>query len=168
MRYNRSVKRHQSLHPLSRHHHHALVRSLEIRRASEKPPAERAAALRKEAEKFLRFYETNGKTHFREEEEVLLPACARVVRIDAEPAIIRMLAEHAIIRARIQDLARAVEKNEDVALLLVELGQRLHDHVRFEEEVLFPRVEELLGETGLAEVAPHLTEMHNNSCELPQ
>jgi hemerythrin-like domain-containing protein len=160
------MKRHKSLQPLSRHHHHALVRALEIRRAGELPAGERAAAMRATAKKFLKFYEKNGRVHFREEEEVLLPACARHVRIDEEPAMVRMLAEHAIIRARIGDLARALEEKQDVEPLLSELGQRLHDHVRFEEEELFPRVERILGEAGLAEIAPHLTEMHGKSCDV--
>lgn len=159
------MKRHQSLYPLSHHHHHALVRALEIRRAGELPPAERDAAMRRTAEKFLEFYEQNGRVHFREEEEILLPACARLVRIDEEPAMVRMVAEHAIIRARIGELARALAEGRDVEPLLGELGQRLHDHVRFEEEVLFPRVEELLGETGLAEIAPRLTPLHGKSCD---
>lgn len=158
------MKRHKSLHPLSHHHHHALVRALEIRRAGELPPAERAAALRATAEKFLKFYEQNGRVHFREEEEILLPACARQVRIDEEPAMVRMVAEHAVIRARIGELARALAEGKDVEPLLTELGQRLHDHVRFEEEVLFPRVEELLGDAGLAEIAPQLTPLHGKSC----
>jgi len=142
------------------------VRALEIRRAEQLHSGLRAAAMRAAAERFLRFYQRKGRTHFREEEEVLLPACARHVRIDKEPAMVRMLAEHALIRARIEELARALAAGSGIEPLLVELGQRLHDHVRFEEEELFPRVEAILGEEGLAALAPQLSQLHGKSCDL--
>jgi len=55
------MKRHESQHPLSQHHHFALIEALQIRRAKELPATKRSAALRKLAEEFLRFWEETGR-----------------------------------------------------------------------------------------------------------
>lgn len=154
------MKRHESLHPLSQHHHFALIQSLEIRRAAGQPSAQRASALRRVARKFLRFYEKTGKVHFREEEEILLPAYARHVRLDEDRDVMRMLAEHAAIRARVEDLARKLELEAPIESDLVALGQLLHDHVRLEENVIFPRMEKVLSEDELRAAGRHLTRLH--------
>src|SRR5271168_517553 len=75
------MKRHPSLHPLSQHHHFALIQALEMRRAAEAPPEKRQATVERQAEKFVRFWHKTGHVHFREEEEVLLPAYARHARL---------------------------------------------------------------------------------------
>jgi hemerythrin-like domain-containing protein len=159
------MKRHKALYPLSHHHHHALVRALEIRRAAERPAAERLEALREAGRTLVEFWKKNGRIHFREEEEVLLPACARHVDIASEPAFIRMLADHAAIRARLQQLEQALAANQTPEGLIIELGRMLHDHVRLEEEQVFARAEAILGEAGLQAIAPHLTQLHPAACE---
>ncbi len=165
-RYNRGmIKRHKSLYPLSHHHHHALVRALEIRRAAERPEPERTAALHQAGRALVEFWKHTGSVHFREEEEVLLPACARHVNIADEPAFVRMLAEHATIRAGLQDLEQALADHQPAHELIIRLGQMLHDHVRLEEEQVFPRTEALLGEAGLQAIAPRLTQLHPKTCE---
>ena len=97
------MKRHPSLHPLSQHHHFALIQALEMRRAAEAPAEKRQAAVERQAEKFLRFWHKTGLVHFREEEEVLLPAYARHVRLDQDAEVMRLLADHAEIRAVVRD-----------------------------------------------------------------
>jgi hemerythrin-like domain-containing protein len=161
------MKRHESLHALSQHHHFALIEALFIKRARQEPPAKRAASLRKVAEKFLRFYEKTGKIHFREEEEVLLPAYARHVRIDEDQDVMRMLAEHAAIRARIGDIAARLENGQPIEEPLEAIGKMLHDHVRLEEDVIFPRIEKTLSEAELRETGKHLTRLHKkgDTCE---
>src|SRR5262245_2869595 len=128
------MKRHASLHALSQHHHFALIQALFIRRASNEPAAKRAAAVRRIAEKFLRFWELAGQQHFREEEEVLLPAYARHKSIAKDADVVRMLADHAEIRGRIARLAELLEAEEPVEEELVKLGVLLQDHVRLEED----------------------------------
>ena len=76
------MKRHPSLHPLSQHHHFALIQALQMRRAAEAPPEKRNATVQRQAEKFIAFWHRTGVVHFREEEEVLLPAYARHARLD--------------------------------------------------------------------------------------
>lgn len=154
------MKRHAALHPLSQHHHFALIQSLFIRRARPQPAARRAAALRRMAEKFLQFWEKNGRLHFREEEEILLPAYARHAAIESDLDAMRMLADHAAIRARIEQLRELLENGEPVESVLSELGRMLKDHVRLEEDRIFPRIEKTLSESELAALGKRLTRLH--------
>ena len=158
------MKRHPGLHALSEHHHHALVQALLIRRADQSPPEQRSAAFRQAAKAFLQFWKKTGRKHFREEEEVLLPRYARHVRLDEDPNVMRMLADHALIRSRIQGLQKALAEKRTVDTELTTLGQLLHDHVRLEENLIFPRLEAVLGEAELADLGQHLTRLHNQ-CE---
>jgi len=143
------LKRHRSLHPLSEHHHHVLVQALTIRRAGDLPATRRRAAFRQAARALLRFWKRSGQKHFREEEEVLLPAYARHVSLEQDRDVVRLLADHAAIRAAYQDLAATLAAGRPVEEPLTALGRRLHDHVRLEEEKVFPRMEAVLGEAGL-------------------
>lgn len=162
------MKRHASLQPLSQHHHFALIQALFIRRASNEPAAKRAAAMRRIAQKFLVFWENAGRLHFREEEEVLLPAYARRKSIAKDADVMRMLADHAEIRGRIAYLAELVGAQEPVEEELTALGKLLSDHVRLEEDKIFPRIEKTLSEPELQQLAPHLTRLHKKgeTCDL--
>lgn len=149
------MQRHAELHPLSEHHHHVLVLALEIRRAAESPAPDRDQKLRKLAGSLLRFWDESGKTHFTEEEQILLPRYARHFRLDEDPEIMRMLADHAAIRAQLQDL-----QDRFTSERVIELGRMLHDHVRLEENRIFPRIEKALSESELNSVGSHLTRLH--------
>jgi hemerythrin-like domain-containing protein len=156
------MKRHPSLHPLSQHHHFALIQALEMRRAAEAPEEKRAAAVQRQAEKFVRFWHKTGHVHFREEEEVLLPAYARHGRLDRDAEVMRMLADHAEIRAAVVDFekqlaAKTLIEAEEIA----RVGKLLHDHVRLEENELFPRIEKALGEERLNAMGRGLTRLHS-------
>ncbi|MGH9804624.1 MAG: hemerythrin domain-containing protein [Candidatus Acidiferrales bacterium] len=154
------MKRHRSLHPLSEHHHHVLVQALLVRRAAGEPAAKRASALRVTARNFLRFWRNKGSRHFREEEEVLLPAYARHARLEEIPSVALMLAQHAVIRARMDDLEKALAKKGSVEAEVQALAQLLHDHVRLEENEIFPAIEAALSEDELRALAPRITRLH--------
>ena len=163
------MKRHESLHPLSQHHHFALIQALEMRRAGEAPQEKRAALVEKQAAKFVRFWHKSGHVHFREEEEVLLPAYARHMRLDKDPDVMRILADHAEIRATVTDFEQQLAAKIPIeAERMARLAQLLHDHVRFEENVVFPRIEKVLGESGLKTMGRGLTRLHskNDPCEI--
>ena len=154
------MQRHPGLQPLSRHHHFALVRALELRRAADASAAEQAARLQEAARTFLEFWRHDGKTHFREEEEVLLPAYARATALEADAEVQRMLAQHAQIRALAADLEAALASGANLQPLAGKLGQLLQEHVRLEEDTIFPRIEQALDEDALREAGAHLTELH--------
>jgi hemerythrin-like domain-containing protein len=130
------MKRHPALAPLSRDHHHALVLAQRLRRAGAQDAADAAAA-------FLEHWMEEERLHFRLEEEVLLPAYAAYGDPD-HPAIVRTLVDHVRIRRDVERLAGAVDTD-----LLHEIGARLADHVRLEENELFPLVEQTLPEPAL-------------------
>jgi hemerythrin-like domain-containing protein len=127
------MKRSEELAPLSRDHHHGLFAALQLRRATPET-ADKAR------EAFLAFWHAEGRHHFAVEEDILLPAFARRGPADHE-AVVRVLVEHVDLRRRAQDL-------EDLEALH-ELGDRLRAHIRHEEDVLFPLIEETLGHDEL-------------------
>ena len=156
------MKRYPSLHPLSQHHHFALIQALEMRRAADAPAEKRAAAVARQAEKFVRFWHKTGIVHFREEEEVLLPAYARHTRLDRDAEVMRVLADHAEIRAAVRDFElRIAAKTPIEAKELARMGKLLHDHVRLEENEVFPRIEKILGEEQLNTMGQGLTRLHS-------
>jgi hemerythrin-like domain-containing protein len=161
------MNRHESLHALSQHHHFVLLESLFIRRANEESTATRDSSLRRVAEEFIQFWEKKGKLHFRDEEEILIPAYALHVSIENDQDVMRMLADHAMIRAKIGKLVSLLSNNEPFETDLTELGEILQNHVRLEENIIFPRMEKTLSEEELQKVGHLLTWLHpKGSCEL--
>jgi hemerythrin-like domain-containing protein len=161
------MKRHESLHPLSQHHHFALLQSLFIRRATQESSSTRESSLKKVADEFVQFWETKGKLHFREEEEILIPVYALHVSIENDKDVIRMLSDHAIIRAKIGKLTSLLSHNDPFETDLKELGELLQIHIRLEENVIFPRIEKILTTEELEQVGHLLTWLHpKGSCEV--
>jgi hemerythrin-like domain-containing protein len=140
------MKRHQSLQPLSRDHHHALVKAAFLcSLGSEKNPSSPQAA----AQIIVSFWHDQLQHHFREEEDFLLPILARFSTSD-HPEIVKTLIDHVDIRSRIDQLNYLLETTQEIdAELLKSLGLVIHDHVRFEEAHLFNTVEQLLSESEL-------------------
>jgi hemerythrin-like domain-containing protein len=137
------MKRHPALAPLSRDHHHALVLAQRLRRAGQEDAGDAAAA-------FLEHWMEEERLHFRLEEEVLLPAYAAYGDPD-HPAIVRTLLDHVRIRRDVERLAEGVD-----AEVLHEIGGRLADHVRLEENELFPLLEQTLPEAALTALGERL------------
>ncbi len=130
----RARRRSPALVPLSRDHHRALKQALALKRVQQDSAESTWAA-------FTEFWEHDGSRHFIEEETELIPAYARVAD-PSHPAVIRMLLEHALIRARVAAIS---EQPEPSASDLHELGEWLDLHVRHEERVLFPLIEDATG-----------------------
>ncbi|HSD78051.1 MAG TPA: hemerythrin domain-containing protein [Solirubrobacteraceae bacterium] len=134
------MRRSDSLAPLSRDHHQALVAAQRLRRATPEDAAACAAA-------FLRFWDDHGRRHFVIEEELLLPELAP--RDGAERAeVVRTLVEHNDVRRRALALRRGGAGAAPAALHA--LGELLAAHVRFEERELFALLEEELDAGALA------------------
>ena len=161
------MKRDPALQPLSHDHHQALFIAQRLRRADEENVAEVAGA-------FLEFWREHGQRHFRDEEEILLPAYAEYGDV-TDPLIARVLTDHVIIRNRAQRLASALGEATDGAAAgasasasataadaadpaaLQELGELLADHVRREERELFPQIEQALPEDAIAKLGETFT-----------
>jgi hemerythrin-like domain-containing protein len=132
------MKRSEALAHLSRDHHPGLVVAQRLRRAT--PDTAEAAR-----DTFLEFWTTEGQEHFRAEEDLLLPAFARY-EPPTHDAVVRVLTDHVELRRRAADLTTSVDQ-------LHALGDRLNDHIRHEERVLFPLIEAALSTEELVSLA---------------
>ncbi|MEC5423222.1 hemerythrin domain-containing protein [Virgibacillus sp. C22-A2] len=149
MTKRKGIKRHESLKPLSRHHMIGLHLALKLKRAGTEESRLTIEEIYKETKEF---WNPNGQQHFREEEEILLPAYAQFAQID-RPELTEMLLEHVKIRSLINELLGSPEANVDV---MHELGNLLETHIRKEERIIFPMIEKALPEDKLKELAPYL------------
>ena len=145
------MKRHEALAQLSRDHHQALFQAMRLKRANEQDAAE-------VLENFLDFWADVGLLHFRAEDEVLLPAYSAHADASAEP-VVRVLVDHVEIRRAAHELGDA-RGTVDIELLHA-LGERLEAHVRHEERVLFPMIEEALPDDELVRVARRVDEVEH-------
>lgn len=140
------MKRDDALIPLSHDHQHGLAAALALRRAT----AGDADAARVA---FLDFWRSEGSAHFRLEEEILLPGFARHCDVRSD-AVARVLLDHVELRSR----AGAIEGDPEPALeLLHSTGELLADHIRHEERVLFPLIEQALPQADLAALGEALS-----------
>ncbi|WP_246050132.1 hemerythrin domain-containing protein [Aquibacillus sediminis] len=144
----KGIKRHETLYPLSHHHHDALFLALKLRRAGTEKSQLSVDELKNEVNQF---WEPGGQQHFREEEEILLPAYAEYESID-QPEIKEMLLEHVMVRSLVRKIQQADTGLEPI---MRELGELLEAHVRKEERIIFPMVEKALPEQVLVELEPH-------------
>jgi mannose-6-phosphate isomerase-like protein (cupin superfamily) len=140
------VRRHPALAPLSRDHHRALVEAAAARRAATgDPPARLDAGLR-----FAAFFAGHAVPHFRAEEEDLFPLIAPGEGAEPPEPLVRALVEHVRLHALAGGIGAAVADGAVPGELLSGAGELLEAHVRLEERVLFPLIEETVGEERLA------------------
>jgi hemerythrin-like domain-containing protein len=142
------LKRSPELRDLSEEHHYGLVAARNLRLAAEGEGPVSAAV-----DAFQEEWQSSIEPHFRSEEEVLLPQFAAVVGME-QKLIARTLAEHAALRSAVQALGQAEEAERRP--LAAQVAQLLHDHIRFEERVLFPAVEAHLAGSGLQRLGEQL------------
>jgi len=146
------VGRQNSLEGFAEAHHRILEHA---RRLTATVP-ENDVALADTARSFLLFWQGGVINLFRKEEEVLLPVLARYGGDLDEKPIARMLAEHAAIRGLVMELSDEAIRGEVRPETLRNLGMRLEDHVRLEERVVFPFIEQILPGHSLEETASRL------------
>ena len=142
------MKRHPALHPLSHHHHHALAAAKRLKMAGIQHKGYRLEEVR---DLLAAFWHSGGQAHFREEEEVLLPAYAQYASPD-HPEIVRMLLEHIQIRSLIDQILNRGILTEKI---MEQLGYLLEGHIRREERVIFPLMEQVIPDERLQELAPY-------------
>jgi hemerythrin-like domain-containing protein len=135
---NPPIKRHVSLQPFSRDHYVGLVQAQHLMAAAAKPPADR----RKAVAEFLQAWNSEIETHFTDEERLLgqLASADDCAQLRSEHDAIRGLAQQAFVERK---------QTEPSAQWARELGQKLNDHIRWEERHLFPAIERSLGQKHL-------------------
>lgn len=101
---------------------------------------------------YINYHWDNSQSfHFDEEEKILFP-------YSDDELTQRALDEHKEIR----ELLKALNEVEDFELLTL-YADKVTEHIRFEERVLFPHLENILTEEQLAEVGKKLNEIHHHA-----
>jgi iron-sulfur cluster repair protein YtfE (RIC family) len=148
-----TMKRTPELRTLSEDHHHGLVQARRLRKAAEGEETNSAEAAVKG---FLDFWQKETALHFRKEEEVLLPIMARYGGDLSREPLVEMIQDHAHIRGLVMQLSDETMGGNVRPETLHEIGERLEAHIRLEERVVFPLIEESLSEAALTELAARL------------
>lgn len=142
------MKRDQRLRRLSDDHHQALVLA---RRATTAATSGQAEAITTAWNEVVRRFHDELLPHFLVEERYLLPAVERA----GHGALARRTREdHAALRRLVSD------DRHDLATRLGRFGALLRDHVRFEERVLFPAIQDDLDDAVLDTVADACRDEH--------
>lgn len=149
---SRGIKRHKALYPLSHHHHHGLVIAHRLMKAGTEESKFSNDELK---QKLQEFWDSGGNEHFREEEELLLPVYAKYESLD-RPEIVENLLEHVQIRSMVRQV---LEQSTISESLMRELGTLLETHIRKEERVIFPFIEQALPEEELLKLGSEFTDL---------
>ncbi len=147
----KSARRHESLVPLSREHHYALMLCLRIHRGL-KLHQDDSAWLRDKAETVIRFFTSDLTPHFEAEEEVLFPAmqsCAEATALLRE-----LLSEHREIEQMTAGLRDC--ETELLAVRLSAFADLLEAHIRREERELFPLFEQQVTPEMAQQIGPEI------------
>ena len=162
------MKRHESLIPLSRDHHHGLVmaRRLILGRSTN-PRADWPSDRARQVARLLEFFETDLRAHFEVEEAHVFPAAARDLA-DGASQTRTLTAEHDAMRAMIRALdADPVSRLDE---RLAAFGELLEAHIHKEERGLFQQMQtecqsEVLDALG-ARIAGRAAGADGPSCRL--
>jgi iron-sulfur cluster repair protein YtfE (RIC family) len=141
------MKRHEALAPLSREHHDALILAQLLKKNA--PVYKGLPQLPEDKAKYATdFYHSNLQKHFKQEEQML----EKVKQYDSKIAEItpEIVYEH----EQLKQLFISLDKTADLETIMDTLGKALEAHVRKEERILFPLIqehcpEEILNSIGL-------------------
>ncbi len=135
MENKKPLKRHRALKPLSRQHHFGLLFGWKLRQGfAEDISIDRLKAYANW------FYLQEIKPHFKLEEDHIFP-----ILDPKHPLIIRALKEHRRIEKFFRD-------EEDPKKSLSQLEIELEAHIRFEERILFPEIQEVATKEELRKI----------------
>ncbi len=144
------MKRHPSLAPLSRQHHGALILAQLLKKAA---PAYKGLPtdIKGKAAYAIQFYNNELLQHFAAEEEIIIK---KIKGINPELDLLskEILEEHEALGI----LFTSISNHGDMATYLDEVGVALENHIRKEERVFFPMVQDRCSETLLSEIAQAL------------
>ena len=137
------MKRNQNIVALSRDHHFGLLCSWKIKKGMQsKIDFQRI-------KNYIQHFESHHlRSHFEEEENILFPNSSEEIRKIIEN-------DH----AKIRELAESLNHNEDESIFL-EFADLLTAHIRFEERVWFPALENTLSEDVWKEIGLALDKIH--------
>ena len=130
------IKRHKALHGLSKEHHQGLMLCFKIRHGIKLGVA--GERIKKYCEWF---WEAHLVPHFKEEEQFVFPVLGK-----ADPLVERALQEH-------QHLEALFQQSQDDYDYLRKIEKDLEAHIRFEERVLFNKLQDVATADALQMIA---------------
>ncbi|MFZ1785360.1 MAG: hemerythrin domain-containing protein [Ferruginibacter sp.] len=139
------MKRHESIAPLSRDHHSTLIlaqllkKNAPLYRDLPEYAKDKAAYAQQQ-------FEAHIKKHF-EQEEVMLEKVKGILP-EIDELAIEIRNEHQVLRTLIRSLGDLPVTDEK----LDDLGNKLEGHIRKEERVLFPLLQQYCTEEKLREI----------------
>jgi len=145
------MKRHESLQPLSREHHHGLLLCWKIKTGLAKGID--AARIKKYSDWF---YTNHIAPHFEAEENHVFPLLGK-----EHPMVKKALGQHATLRELFKDQSNSKSN-------LQRISEELDNHIRFEEREMFPEIQEEISEEALAALggAHNETEFDENTDDM--
>ena len=142
------MKRHPALVTYSSDHHQGLVWARKFSDISDETAPD---ALQGLVDEFLGVWDSEIDPHFTKEEEILLPLYA-ISGDPGAPAIQTMLEQHITLRRDI-----ILIRTTPTTTLVRQIGDQLREHIRHEEQTVFPLIEEKASEEILQQIQ-HLSE----------
>ena len=142
------IKRSKELVPLSKDHHEGLLFGWKIKQG-----LRNGTDLSLVAEYVQWFWQNDLQEHFRKEEGVLASYLPKENEL-----VIRMFDEHKEIKALVDLIAHSNDET-----ILVQLADKVNDHIRFEERVLFPYAEEMIASEDMQEIYGELSKIKSHT-----
>ncbi len=145
------IKRHKSIQPLSRDHHHSLLLCWKIRTGFSKSVA---------PERMKRytdwFFENHIEPHFQLEEKHMF-----TILEEEHPLVKKAISEH-------RSLGRLFKDTEDISKSLSLIEDELERHIRFEERILFNEIQKVATEKQLETISKlHTDEKFSDTTDDP-
>ncbi|MBN8880630.1 MAG: hemerythrin domain-containing protein [Sphingobacteriales bacterium] len=139
------MRRHESIVALSRDHHFGLLFCWKIRQGIKKQvPAERIKP-------YVQYFWNNHlQQHFKEEETLLFTALQ-------DNLVTQAISEHEQIKKLVEAITSTGSFQPDQ---FRSLADALDKHIRFEERILFPYIEETLSAEKLTQLGERLQQIH--------
>jgi len=145
------MKRHEALIPLSRDHHGTLILARLLR--SDAPPFKGLPLDTKgKVEYALKHYREELLEHF-EQEEKMIPMI-KGINATLDSLLACMKAEH----QELHSLFNSINQDQELSAQLDVIGRALESHVRKEDRVIFPLIQESCTEELLNKLADIFTE----------
>ena len=142
------TRRHETLIPLTHDHHHALAQARRLHDVSKLTDETQRRNL---ANDFINFYFGRAVRHFHEEEELFFAPL--IDEPQARDLVLRAVSDHLRLHALVRIVKRQLSDGEADQQILDRISQLLTEHIRFEEQELFPLVEQLVPEDQLGDLA---------------
>jgi iron-sulfur cluster repair protein YtfE (RIC family) len=150
------AKRHVSLIPLARDHYHGLLLAVRLQQGEQALPRLWSHDPQWQADYVVDFYEKDLKHHFEAEERGLFPYIADVK--GASSIVEELLQEHRTFERFVGNFRR--EEQATLVEQLRDFGARLEEHIRKEDRVLFPLLEERAPADVLMKVAEFMKDFY--------